>query len=191
MESCHHELTPMEVGAKDWLVPHNKQADLESTRLFQRMMGSINYLSCQTRMDISFACGSLMRYLHNPSPAHIKGGRRILRYLAGTKYLAIKFERGEGDRQKLCGYSDANFANYDKAGYRSHSGWLFFLSGGVISSSSKLQSTVALSTTESELYGLCMAAREAAWIRQILQDIRYQGADGKSVKIYGDNQCDG
>ncbi|KAI6245939.1 Secreted RxLR effector protein [Erysiphe necator] len=135
MESCHHELTPMEVGAKDWLVPHNKQADLESTRLFQCMMGSINYLSYQTRMDISFA-------------SHIKGGRRILRNLAGTKYLAIKFERGEGDRQKLCGYSDANFANYDKAGYRSHSGWLFFLSGGVISSSSKLQSTVALSTTE-------------------------------------------
>ncbi|TQS35587.1 hypothetical protein Golomagni_03988 [Golovinomyces magnicellulatus] len=122
------------------------------------MMGSINYLSCQTRMDISFACGALMRYLHNPSQAHIKGGKRILRYLAGTRYLAIKFE----------------------SGYGSHSGWLFFLGGGVISSSSELQTTVALSTTESELYGLCMAAREAAWIKQLLKDLKYCDNDGKS-----------
>ena len=102
-----------------------------------------------------------MKYLHNPSQAHIKGGKRILRYLAGSKYLAIKFEKGNGERQSLHGYSDANFANYDMPGYRSHSGWVFFLSGGLLSSSSKLQNTVALSTTECELYGLCMATIEA------------------------------
>ncbi|KAI1006752.1 hypothetical protein K3495_g1466 [Podosphaera aphanis] len=131
-----------------------------------------------------------MRYLHNPSPAHINGGKRILRYLAGTRFLAIKFNKGEnGDLYKLHGYSDANFANIEKSGFKSHSGWLFFLSGGVISSSSKLQTTVALSTTESEIYGLCMAAKEAAWIRQLLRDLRYKEADGKNVKIYADNQC--
>ncbi|KAI0991369.1 hypothetical protein K3495_g16818, partial [Podosphaera aphanis] len=57
MESCNHEPTPMEEGAREWLVPYDKQANVESIRLFQRIMGSINYLACQTRMDISFACG--------------------------------------------------------------------------------------------------------------------------------------
>ncbi|KAI1000346.1 hypothetical protein K3495_g7849 [Podosphaera aphanis] len=186
MESCHHELTPLEEGAADWLVPHHKQADKDSIRFFQRLLGSIDYLSCQTRMDISFACGVLMRYLHNPSPAHIKGAKRIFRYLAGTKLYAIKFDRGENDyRHKLHGYSDANF---DKSGYKSHSGWLFFLSRGIISSSSKLQTTVALSTTEAELYRLCMTARQAAWIRQLLEDLKYKEADGNTVNIYGDNK---
>ncbi|KAI1006705.1 hypothetical protein K3495_g1520 [Podosphaera aphanis] len=121
MESCHHELTPMEEGAGDWLVPRDKQANKDSIRFFQRLLGSINHLSCQTRMDISFACGILMRYLHNSSPAHIKGAKRILRYLAGTGFYAIKFDRGENDyRHKLHGYSDANFANFDKSGYKSH-----------------------------------------------------------------------
>ncbi|KAI0990851.1 hypothetical protein K3495_g17336 [Podosphaera aphanis] len=73
-------------------------------------------------------------------------------------------------------------------GCKSHSGWLFFMSGGVISSSSKLQTTVALSSTESELYGICMAAREAAWIRQLLQGFRYRGPDGSVIKIFADNQ---
>ncbi|KAI0996596.1 hypothetical protein K3495_g11587 [Podosphaera aphanis] len=129
-----------------------------------------------------------MRYLHNPSRIHTKAGKRILRYLAGTKYLAIKFEKGTDDHLKIYSYSDANFADFDTAGSKSHSGWLFFMSGGVISSSSKLQTTVSLSSTESELYGIGMAAREAACIRQLLDDINYMEPDGKIIKIFADNQ---
>ncbi|KAI6250925.1 Secreted RxLR effector protein [Erysiphe necator] len=144
MEKCHYESTPMEQGTKDWLVPNENQANIESIRLFQRIMGSINCLSCLTRMNITFAYSALIRYLHNPSPAHLKARKRILRYLAGTRYLAIKFSKDANDRHKLHGYSDANLANFDLEGYKSHSGWLFYLSGGIISASSKLQSTVAL-----------------------------------------------
>ena len=170
------------------LVPHDKQANMADIRFFQQIMGSLNYLAIHTRIDISFACGALMRYLHNPSPAHIRGAKRILKYLSGTIYHAIKFDKMTGDKFDLHGYSDANFANYDKAGFKSHSGWLFFMSGGVISSSFKLQTTVALSTRESELYGICMAARQAAWLRQLLKDLKYKGTGGDCIKIYADNQ---
>ncbi|RKF63364.1 Retrovirus-related Pol polyprotein from transposon RE1 [Erysiphe neolycopersici] len=159
MSSCYPVNTPMKERAKEWLVPYDKQVDPADVLLFQQIMGSLNYLAIHTRMDISFSCGALMRYLHNPSPAHIRGARQILRYLSGTIHFAIKFDKMKGDQFDLYGYSDANFANYDKAGFKPHSGWLFFMSSEVISSSSKLQTTVALSSTESELYGICMAAR--------------------------------
>ncbi|KAI1000077.1 hypothetical protein K3495_g8123 [Podosphaera aphanis] len=122
MDSCYIEKTPMDEGAKEWLIPHNHQASEADIHEYQRMMGSINYLTYYTRMDIALACGALMRYLHNPSAAHSKAGKRILRYLAGTKYLAIKFDEGTDDHLKLHGYTDANFANLDKNGCKCHSG---------------------------------------------------------------------
>jgi hypothetical protein len=89
----------------------------------------------------------------------------------------------------LHGYTDADYASNDKFKWRSTSGWVFFLCGGVISHSAKRQDCVALSTTESEVFGLCKAAQEAAWLRIILKGLTYWGPDAKSVKIYGDNQA--
>src|SRR5262249_43212859 len=50
-------------------------------------------------------------------------------------------------------------------------GYVFLIAGGSVSSSSKKQPTVALSTTEAEYMALTQATKEAIWIRQLLSEI--------------------
>ena len=70
---------------------------------------------------------------------------------------------------------------------RSILGNVYFLAGGVVSCSSKRQQTVAQSTTEAEYYVLAKAVSEALWLKQIMGQMMYSGADIKSVCLYGDS----
>ena len=68
------------------------------------------------------------------------------------------------------GYSDAGWSqNPDN----SHStfGYLFLSNCGAISWSSKQQSMVALSTTESEYIGLSLAGQHLVWLRTFFEEI--------------------
>ena len=47
------------------------------------------------------------------------------------------------------------------------------IAGGPVSWASKRQATVAHSSAEAEYYALNDAAREAAWLRELLEDIGY------------------
>jgi hypothetical protein len=63
------------------------------------------------------------------------------------------------------------------------------LPGAAISWSSKRQSIIALSSTESEYVGLCFANKEAVWLRRIMRDVGLGCDKGvKPIKIYADNQ---
>ena len=61
---------------------------------------------------------------------------------------------------KLVGYSDADYAGCRDT-YKSTYGMVFLFAGGVITSQSKKQTSVAQSTTEAEYYGMAKAAMEA------------------------------
>ena len=60
----------------------------------------------------------------------------------------------------LKGFADADWAA-DKDTRRSATGYIFELGGAAISWNSKLQPTVALSTSEAEYMSACAAAQEA------------------------------
>ena len=67
----------------------------------------------------------------------------VLRYLRGTSDYCITFN---SNNDSMCGFVDSDFAgDLDKR--RSTSGYVFTLAGRAISWMSKLQDTVALSTT--------------------------------------------
>lgn len=59
------------------------------------------------------------------------------------------------------------------------------MSGGAISWSSKLQPTVAVSTSEAEYMAAAKAVREALWLKTLLQDF---GITAGAMKIYCDSQ---
>jgi hypothetical protein len=63
---------------------------------------------------------------------------------------------------------DADFAG-DLSTRKSTSGFVFTLNGGAVCWSSKLQSVVALSTTEAEYIAAAAAVREALWLQKLLQ----------------------
>ena len=83
------------------------------------------------------------------------------------------------------GYSDADWAS-DIETRKSHSGYVFYLNGGPISWASNKQTTVALSSVESEYIALSSATQELVYLRQLLEDLGYP--QSKPTTIFEDNQ---
>src|SRR5271154_1801352 len=69
---------------------------------------------------------------------------------------------------------------------RSTTGYIFYLSEGVISWSSKRQATVALSSTEAEYMALTQATKEAIWLRTLLDELGFKQHD--ATTLFEDNQ---
>ena len=82
------------------------------------------------------------------------------------------------------GYSDADYAG-DSDTRRSTTGFVFILNGGAISWNSRLQPTVAVSTTEAEYMASAQAVREALWLKKLLGDF---GIKVGAMPIYTDSQ---
>jgi transposase InsO family protein len=188
MENCKHVDTPMASGTQEFMVPYNKKATETETTEYQSMIGSLMYLATNTRPDIMYSVSILSRFLSNPSPQHCNAARRVFQYLKGTIDLAITYGGDHKDENmRLHGFSDADYAACRHT-RKSISGYVYFLGGGVIGCSAKRQSTVALSTTEAELYGVVKAAMEGCWLRYLLREIGYHFNDAENVRLYGDNQ---
>src|SRR6266702_759951 len=68
-------------------------------------IGSLMYASVATCPDISFAVSTLSQFLENPGEAHWEAVKRVFRYLAGMRDLALTYG---GDWHELTGYTDAD-----------------------------------------------------------------------------------
>jgi hypothetical protein len=71
------------------LLPYKGQASLTSINYYQRKIRSLLYAAVITRPDIAFATSRLARFNINPSPEHYQEANRALRYLQGTRNLAL------------------------------------------------------------------------------------------------------
>ena len=141
------------------------------TELYQRLVGSLMYLSTQTRPDIAFSAAHLGKFMHAPCNRHIEAARNVFRYLAGTSKfgpLFTLFCSGEGV-PTLEGFSDANFAN--DVDRHSMSGYCYTYNGCLVSWGSHRQRNVSLSTEEAELIAGGEAAREGLALRSLLVQI--------------------
>jgi hypothetical protein len=117
-----------------------------------------------------------------PAVSHWQAALTVLRYVAGTANFGIIYKPGDST---LVGYADADYAG-DIDTRRSTTGYVYILNGGVISWSSRLQATVAVSTAEAEYMAAAAAVKEALWLRKLLSDF---GKGIPTVSIYGDNQA--
>lgn len=134
---------------------------------YSSAVGSLMYAMVCTRPDIAQAVGLVSRYLSNPGKAHWNAVKWIFRYLRGTSKLSLCYG---GEKLILEGYTDADMAG-DLDNRKSTSGYLFIFSGGVISWQSKLQKSVALSTTEAEYIAAVEASKEMLWLKRFLHEL--------------------
>ena len=93
------------------------------------MVGSLMYLACATRPDISFAVCKLSRFVSNLGDVHWHAVERVMRYLQGTTNYEIHYS---GYLTVLEGYSDSNWIS-DADEMKATSGYVFTLGGGVVS----------------------------------------------------------
>lgn len=118
-----------------------------------------------------------------PSKKDWNAVKRIIRYLKGTSHYKLKLPAS--DEITLTGYVDADWAG-DTSDRKSTSGYLFFLSGGAISWTSRKQLSVTLSSTEAEYVAAAQASQEVIWLRQLLTDLGQPQLG--PTEIYEDNQ---
>ena len=79
---------------------------------------------------------------------------------------------------------DSDFAgDVDKR--KSTTGYVFALAGAAVSWVSKLQTIVALSTTEAEYMAATQACKEAIWIQRLLEEL---GHKQENIALFCDSQ---
>jgi transposase InsO family protein len=161
---------------------------------YRAVVGSLNYVACWTRPDIAFAVSQVARFQEKPTMRHWQAAKHILRYLKGTSSVALRFSASStagtgtvGDsRPSITGYVDASWGE-DLDTRRSQSGYAFVYGGASIAWSTKLQTTVALSSTEAEYLALSSATREALFLRNVFSELCPADIPS-SLPLYEDNQ---
>lgn len=120
------------------------------------VVGALQYLTL-TRPELAYIVNQVCQFIHQPITTHWTVVKRILRYVKGTSNHGLLFRPGPF---KLKAYSDSDYAG-DPADRRSIGGFCVYLGDNPIAWSSKKQSTVSRSSTESEH---CQVAKTAAEI---------------------------
>jgi len=129
--------------------------------------------------------------------------KHVLRYLRGTSTLGLVFSKVaerhsfEGVptpevfapemHNSLCGFVDANWAPTTETQRKSTTGFIFRLNGGAVAWSSKLQTVVALSSTEAEYIALSEASRLAVFLKNVLVELQTQ-QPSVPIHLFEDNQ---
>ena len=161
-----------------------KERTLARMQPYRELVGSLMYLMVCTRPDIAFAISQLSRYTSNHGSGHWSALMHVIRYVKGSRSLGITYRADTQMYPRL--YSDASYAS-DIDSSKSVSAYVSYVGGGPISWKSKLQSTTALSTCESEYIALCAAAQEAVHLKQLFHELMSDVRD-MPVVIYEDNR---
>ncbi|KAH9660405.1 hypothetical protein KPL70_024186 [Citrus sinensis] len=133
-------------------------------------LGSLMFAMICTRPDIAQAVGAVNRYMANPGGEHWITVKRILKYIKRISNVALCYG---GSEFTVKGYVDSDFAgDLDKR--KSTTGYVFTLAGATVSRVSKLQTVVALSTTEAEYMAATQACKEAIWIQRLLEELGHK-----------------
>ena len=149
---------------------------------YRSIVGKLLYAANTVRYDINYIVLKLSRYLASPKEKHMQAAKRVLRYLKGTKKFGLCYTPNSPD-DLIC-YSDANLASETDTKSRSTTGSVILYGGSPVSWRSKLQTLVALSTVNSELFALCFTTQECVWLQNLMKDIKIT----HNTKIYCDNQ---
>ena len=145
MDQCKPSRTPVDLNLK---IQTAQNGDEEvDQRIYRSLVGSLLYLAKQTRPDIMFTVNILSRHMNAPTKQHWMCGKRLLRYLQGSKGLKLTYTKEAS--YDLVGESDADWSG-DVNDRKSTTGYYFKLNGrgAALSWGVKKQATVAFSSSE-------------------------------------------
>ena len=175
MTDCNAKQTPCSttpLGADIDGPPHDEPWEYASA------VGMLMYLAGNAHPETAFAVHQCARYAHSPRHSHTIAIKHLAKYFKGI----LDHEQGliykpTQDLALNC-YVDADFAglwgyedDQDPVCVRSRSGYVFTMGDCPVHWTSKLQTEIALSTTEAEYISLAQALREFIPLRRAFDDM--------------------
>jgi hypothetical protein len=167
--------TPM--ASSKLLHKHTKSPDFDGHFHYRSVIGKLNYLEKCTRPDIAYAVHQCARFAACPKREHGDAVKWLGRYLKGTRNKGIIYNPKHDSSFDV--YVDANFAgdwnrhdcaeeNYTA---KSRHGYLIMYAGCPMLWTSRLQTEIALSSTESEFIGLSDSVRVVITIMELMKEL--------------------
>jgi hypothetical protein len=154
---------------------------------YRAAVGALAYAASGTRPDISHAVNECAKFSHNPGDDHWMAIKRIMRYLVGTTDTGLIYGSNANEITNVAhinAFTDADWAG-DTDDRKSTGGYLIKMNGDSVNWSSRKQRTVALSSAEAEYMAISETAKEAKWIKQLLQEMKVTN----NITILTDNQA--
>jgi len=136
--------------------------------IYRSVTAKANYLAAD-RADIQYATKECAKGMSAPTEGHWLKIKKLVRYLIGKPRVVVHYS-WQAPCNKMTVYSDANWAG-DKQTRKSTSGGCIMIDKHWIKSWSKSQSTVALSSAESELYACIKSASEGLGMISMMKDM--------------------
>lgn len=175
---------------------------------YRQAIGELIFALTICRLDISAAVIKLSQYSEAPARCHYQAVRHVFAYLHATKTEGIYYWRPEPhdalpdeplpthttietilaqfkqapDALSLLGASDSTWGN-DRKHRRSTSGIVFMLAGGAIYYRTRIQPTIALSSTEAELAAMADAGKAALYLRSILEELGIEQTEPTPISV--------
>ena len=160
--------------------------ELEPTEAtaFRALSARGNYLGAD-RPDVGYSAKELCREFARPNKTSFTKLKRMARYLQSHRRLVYEFPWGTkemaNEEAVLDVYVDTDFAGCGQT-RRSTSGGIIMHAGHCVKHWSVTQTTLSLSSGESELHGISKGASTALGMRTIMRDL---GFDAK-IRIHSD-----
>ncbi|XP_052176613.1 secreted RxLR effector protein 161-like [Diospyros lotus] len=140
---------------------------------YKQIVGSLMYLTA-TQPDMMFVVSLISGDMAQPTKLHLLAAKRVLRYLRGTTNFGIFYKKG--GNKELVAYTDSDYAR-DFEDRKSTVGYVFMLSSGAVSWSSRKQPIVTLSIIETKFIVATACTCQVVWIKRILTKLSYDQGD--------------
>ena len=168
---------------------------------YRSVIGMLNYLVNCTHPELAYAVHQCARFANEPKRSHEQAIKRIVRYLVMTQRTKQQGIIYAPDHKKsIDAFVDASFAgdwnavwSEEPSSVLSRTGYIVLYANCPIIWCSKLQTEIALSTTESEYIALSQALRDVIPLMALLRELKHITPPDKEVPaihttVHEDNQ---
>lgn len=165
---------------------------------YRSVIGKLNFIEKSTRPDIAYAFHQCARFSNDPKASHATAVKHIVKYLMTTKDQGIYLRPNDHsfdcwvDTDFVGNWNKVN-ADVDPSTAKSRTGFIINYGGCPITWASKLQTEVALSTTEAEYNALSTSLRDVIYLMQLVQEANddgwhtHEGPPTVHCKVFEDN----
>ena len=163
----------------------------EEVTLYQKLLGKLLWLSCQTRPDLVFDTMEHSTYNKKPTVRNLLSLNKVVKKLPDgprhLKFNQIDIKQGE---LKIVFYADASLGNLGKDKTDSGRGFVIFLVNehgtcGVLDWSANKIKRKVHSILGAETLAFQDALSAAIYVRALISEIIYQDVDSHVIKLIG------